>query len=56
LIGGLVAAVTETSLLDTVASANWWHAAAGSLAAQERGLAGVDALTLTKYLIPAINR
>jgi ADP-dependent NAD(P)H-hydrate dehydratase / NAD(P)H-hydrate epimerase len=56
LIGGLVAAAAaKTNLLDTVASANWWHAEAGSLAAQERGLAGVDALTLTKYLIPAIN-
>jgi ADP-dependent NAD(P)H-hydrate dehydratase / NAD(P)H-hydrate epimerase len=57
LIGGLVAgAAPGTSLLDVVASANWWHAQAGSLAEQERGMAGVDALTLSKYLIPAIQR
>ncbi len=56
LIGGLVAGASEqTQLLDVVASANWWHAQAGSLAAQERGLAGVDALTLSKHLIPAIH-
>jgi ADP-dependent NAD(P)H-hydrate dehydratase / NAD(P)H-hydrate epimerase len=56
LIGGLVAgASAQTQLLDVVASANWWHAQAGSLAAQERGLAGVDALTLSKYLIPTIH-
>jgi ADP-dependent NAD(P)H-hydrate dehydratase / NAD(P)H-hydrate epimerase len=56
LIGGLVAgASVQTQLLDVVASANWWHAQAGSLAAQERGLAGVDALTLSKYLLPAIQ-
>jgi ADP-dependent NAD(P)H-hydrate dehydratase / NAD(P)H-hydrate epimerase len=56
LIGGLVAgASAQTQLLDVVASANWWHAQAGSLAAQERGLAGVDALTLSKFLLPAIQ-
>jgi ADP-dependent NAD(P)H-hydrate dehydratase / NAD(P)H-hydrate epimerase len=56
LIGGLVAgASAQVQLIDVVASANWWHAQAGSLAAQERGLAGVDALTLSKYLIPAIH-
>jgi ADP-dependent NAD(P)H-hydrate dehydratase / NAD(P)H-hydrate epimerase len=56
LIGGLVAgAPPDVKPLDVVASANWWHAQAGSLAAQERGLAGVDALTLSKYLIPAIR-
>jgi ADP-dependent NAD(P)H-hydrate dehydratase / NAD(P)H-hydrate epimerase len=56
LVGGLVAAASaQTQLLDVVASANWWHAQAGSLAAQERGLAGVDALSLSKYLIPAIH-
>jgi ADP-dependent NAD(P)H-hydrate dehydratase / NAD(P)H-hydrate epimerase len=56
LIGGLVAgASAQMQLLDVVASANWWHAQAGSLAAQERGLAGVDALTLSKHLIPTIH-
>jgi ADP-dependent NAD(P)H-hydrate dehydratase / NAD(P)H-hydrate epimerase len=57
LIGGLVAAAAPAApLLDIVATANWWHAEAGSLAAEEQGLAGVDALTLSKYLLPAINR
>jgi ADP-dependent NAD(P)H-hydrate dehydratase / NAD(P)H-hydrate epimerase len=56
LIGGLVAASPpNTPLVDVVASASWWHAQAGSLAAQERGMAGVDALTLSKQLIPAIH-
>jgi ADP-dependent NAD(P)H-hydrate dehydratase / NAD(P)H-hydrate epimerase len=56
LIGGLMAGATSNAKpIDVVASANWWHAQAGSLAAQERGLAGVDALTLSKYLIPAIR-
>jgi ADP-dependent NAD(P)H-hydrate dehydratase / NAD(P)H-hydrate epimerase len=54
LIGGLVATTGASGKLDrlvnTVASANWWHAAAGSLAAQERGIAGVDAVTLSHYL------
>jgi ADP-dependent NAD(P)H-hydrate dehydratase / NAD(P)H-hydrate epimerase len=54
LIGGLVASAQTNSTLDslvnTVASANWWHAAAGSLAAQERGITGVDAVTLSQYL------
>jgi ADP-dependent NAD(P)H-hydrate dehydratase / NAD(P)H-hydrate epimerase len=54
LIGGLVAAAQKSTkldqLVDIVASANWWHAAAGSLAAQERGTAGVDAVTLSQFL------
>ncbi len=55
LIGGSMSATKPTDLLQTVASANWLHAQAGSQAAQERGLAGVDAFTLSKYLIPAIS-
>jgi ADP-dependent NAD(P)H-hydrate dehydratase / NAD(P)H-hydrate epimerase len=53
LIGGLIASASKTSsteLIHTVASANWWHAQAGSIAAQERGIGGVDALTLSHYL------
>jgi NAD(P)H-hydrate epimerase len=36
----------------TVATAVWWHAQAGILAAEERTELGVDAFTLTQYLIP----
>ena len=56
LIGGLMAQASPTNpdLINIVASANWWHAQAGTLAAQARGLSGVDAVTLTHYLAPAI--
>ena len=58
LIGGLIATAqtqpTNPDLINIVASANWWHAQAGSQAAQARGLSGVDAVTLTQYLAPAI--
>jgi ADP-dependent NAD(P)H-hydrate dehydratase / NAD(P)H-hydrate epimerase len=56
LIGGLLATNLPTKpaqVFNTVASANWWHAQAGSMAAQECGMNGVDALTLSKYLIKA---
>ena len=58
LIGGLIATAqtqpVSPDLVNIVASANWWHAQAGSLAARARGLSGVDAVTLTHYLAPAI--
>ncbi len=58
LIGGLVANSplnsTSPNLLKVVASAGWWHAQAGSKAAQERGTAGVDAFTLNSYLTKVI--
>jgi ADP-dependent NAD(P)H-hydrate dehydratase / NAD(P)H-hydrate epimerase len=57
LIGGLMASTSRTQLselIHTVAGANWWHAQAGSTAAQERGIGGVDALTLSQYLSSAI--
>ncbi len=58
LIGGLIATaqaqLPNPDLINTVASANWWHAQAGSQAAQARGLSGVDAVTLTQYLAPTI--
>ena len=52
LMGGLLApaSVAETSIVDTVQSALWWHAQAGIKAAQERSELGVDAFTLTQYL------
>jgi NAD(P)H-hydrate epimerase len=58
LLGGLLAQVLlqpqPPSTTDTVAAAAWWHAQAGMLAAQERTDLGVDAWTLTQYLIPAL--
>ncbi len=57
-LGGMVAISHPNNapahLLRTVASANWWHAQAGSLAAQNRGIAGVDAFTLVEYLTKVI--
>ncbi|MEQ8466195.1 NAD(P)H-hydrate dehydratase [Coleofasciculus sp. E1-EBD-02] len=57
LIGGLVAQPTTAKFpLDaTVAAAAWWHAQAGILAAQERTELGVDAFTLSEYLIPVFQ-
>ncbi|RAM50082.1 MAG: bifunctional ADP-dependent NAD(P)H-hydrate dehydratase/NAD(P)H-hydrate epimerase [Hapalosiphonaceae cyanobacterium JJU2] len=53
LMGGLIAqAIThQIPAEDMVATAAWWHAQAGILAAQERTELGVDAFTLTHYLI-----
>jgi NAD(P)H-hydrate epimerase len=57
LIGGLVAqpATAKFPLDATVAAAAWWHAQAGILAAQERTELGVDAFTLSEYLIPVFQ-
>jgi NAD(P)H-hydrate epimerase len=57
LIGGLVAqeALHEQPLEATVAVAAWWHAQAGIFAAKERTELGVDAFTLTQYLIPVVR-
>ncbi|GAX38632.1 NAD(P)H-hydrate dehydratase [Nodularia sp. NIES-3585] len=57
LIGGLLAqgATKETPVEDIVASAAWWHSQAGILAAQERTELGVDAFTLTQYLMQVIT-
>lgn len=58
LLGGLLAqdlaSPTHFPLLDIVQSAAWWHAQAGVLAAQTRTELGVDAHTLTEFLIPAL--
>jgi NAD(P)H-hydrate epimerase len=40
---------------DVVASATWWHSQAGILAAQARTELGVDAFTLTQYLLPVLK-
>jgi NAD(P)H-hydrate epimerase len=57
LIGGLVAypALAEQPLEAIVATAAWWHAQAGILAAKERTELGVDAFTLTQYLISVVR-
>lgn len=57
LLGGLVAQAFSRQLpLDAiVATAAWWHSQAGILAAQERTELGVDAFTLTQYLMPVLR-
>ena len=57
LLGGLVAqeALREQPLEATVATAAWWHAQAGILAAKERTELGVDAFTLSQYLISVVR-
>ena len=57
LIGGLVAypTLSEQPLEAIVATAAWWHAQAGILAAKERTELGVDAFTLTQYLISVVR-
>lgn len=58
LLSGLLAQNQATQskipLLDLTQTAAWWHAEAGILAAQTRTEIGVDAHTLTQFLIPAI--
>ena len=55
LTGGLIAQAKDSSLLNTVASAAWWHAQAGILAASDRTELGVDGATLAEYILRAIN-
>jgi NAD(P)H-hydrate epimerase len=56
LMGGLVATADSRNLPlePMVEIAAWWHAQAGILAAKERTELGVDAFTLTQYLIPVL--
>jgi len=58
LLGGLIAQPgrAEQSVAVRVATAAWCHAQAGILAAQERTELGVDAFTLSQYLIPVISK
>ena len=57
LLGGLLAQAATKRILveDIVATAAWWHSQAGILAAQERTELGVDAFTLTQYLMKALT-
>ncbi|MEA5549710.1 NAD(P)H-hydrate dehydratase [Anabaena cylindrica UHCC 0172] len=56
LMGGLLAQVAnkQTNIEDVVATAAWWHSQAGILAASERTELGVDAFTLTQYLMKVL--
>ncbi|MGB6299651.1 MAG: NAD(P)H-hydrate dehydratase [Rivularia sp. (in: cyanobacteria)] len=56
LLGGLMsqAVSRNLSIEKMVATAAWWHGSAGILAAQERTQLGVDAFTLTHYLMPVL--
>ncbi|XGV95906.1 MAG: NAD(P)H-hydrate dehydratase [Leptolyngbya sp. BL-A-14] len=61
LLGGLLAQAIAAdfppaAFLDCVQSGAWWHAQAGILAMHERSVLGVDAFTLTQYLIPALQK
>lgn len=58
LLGGLLAQATaqQISIDAIVATAAWWHSQAGILAAQARTQMGVDAFTLTQYLIPVLHQ
>ncbi len=42
--------------VDLIQASAWWHAQAGMLAAQERTELGVDAHTLTQFLMPALRQ
>jgi hydroxyethylthiazole kinase-like uncharacterized protein yjeF len=57
LMGGLVAQAAKQDLpiLERVQTAAWWHAYAGIIAAEERTELGVDAFTLTQYLVPSVR-
>jgi NAD(P)H-hydrate epimerase len=57
LIGGLIAQTTAAKLPleEIVATAAWWHSQAGILAAHERTELGVDAFTLSQYLMPFLS-
>ncbi|MTJ15559.1 MULTISPECIES: NAD(P)H-hydrate dehydratase [unclassified Dolichospermum] len=58
LLGGLLAQIMNKEIFieDIVATAAWWHSQAGILAAQARTELGVDAFTLTQYLLPVFKR
>ncbi|WP_392535529.1 NAD(P)H-hydrate dehydratase [Nostoc sp. C117] len=57
LLGGLLAqaATKQIPIEDIAATAAWWHSQAGILAAQERTELGVDAFTLTQYLMTILS-
>ncbi|MGL5058333.1 MAG: NAD(P)H-hydrate dehydratase [Microcoleus sp.] len=58
LLGGLLATAIacKSPTREVVPTAVFWHAQAGIMAARERSELGVDAFTLTQYLIPALQQ
>jgi NAD(P)H-hydrate epimerase len=54
-MGGLLAQ-SSNGALEIAATAAWWHAQAGILAAQEQTLAGVDGVTLSMYLSKYLSK
>lgn len=56
LMGGILAQNCQLSLEELVAISAWWHAQAGILAVKERTELGVDAWTLSQYLIPTCQQ
>ncbi|KYC38026.1 bifunctional ADP-dependent (S)-NAD(P)H-hydrate dehydratase/NAD(P)H-hydrate epimerase [Scytonema hofmannii PCC 7110] len=57
LLGGLLAQASSKNIPieDITATAAWWHSQAAILAAQERTELGVDAHTLTQYLLQVLR-
>ena len=55
-MGGILAQNAQAPLEKLVAIAAWWHAQAGILAVKERTELGVDAWTLSQYLIPTCQQ
>ena len=57
LLAGLLPPIilAEKPIEPIVNTAVWWHSQAGIKAALERTELGVDAYTLTQYLIPALT-
>jgi len=56
LMGGIIAQNSQLPLEELVATSAWWHAQAGILAVKERTELGVDASTLSQYLIPTCQQ
>ena len=57
LMGGLLAQANSRRIIPEIvaAIATWWHAQAGIFAAEERTQLGVDAFTLTQYLMRVLS-
>ena len=54
-IAGLLAQPLDSPAEAIAAAAAWWHAQAGLMAARQRTQMGVDARTLSQFLIPALQ-